>query len=85
MEAATSPFTMEEVKSSVYLTAKIPGIPPGPSLNIAKRLDYSPLTGLLSLTTKSAGPFFRKMVDELVGSHPALNILAWEELETHAL
>lgn len=53
MEAAISPFSLEEVKSSVYLTAKIPGIPPGPSLNIPKRLDYSPQSELLSLNAKA--------------------------------
>lgn len=33
-------FSLEEVKSFVYLTKKILGIPPGPSLNITKRPGY---------------------------------------------
>lgn len=59
MEAAISPFSLEEVKSSVYLTAKIPGIPPGPSLNIPKRLDYSPQSELLSLNAKATAHVFK--------------------------
>lgn len=68
VEAATS-FSVEEVKSSVYLTTKIPGIPPGPSLNIPKRLDYSPQSELLSLNAKATAPFFKPGAEGFAGSH----------------